>query len=165
VGVCVGDPARTLWTPGGVTSGATSSTRACPPPTHYVNSAVVELCWGTVYYQESCVRGSVYQSWGGDVRLECLLGDWPVTMPVLTSGTARQRETEDGHLVEPGFPSPESFVASRRFFAHASRQLGGAPRSGPLDPSLGKAFDGSRTARTTSSASTRASPEPDGCRR
>jgi len=31
------------------------------PPTDYVNSAAVELCWGAVYYQESCVPGSVYQ--------------------------------------------------------------------------------------------------------
>jgi len=51
-------------------------------------------------------------------------------MPVLTSGTARQRVTEDGHLIEPGFAFTEEFVASRRFVAHASRQLGGALRSG-----------------------------------
>jgi len=52
-------------------------------------------------------------------------------MPVLTSGTARQRVTEDGHLVEPGFAFTGEFRGITPFrFAHASRQLGGAPGSG-----------------------------------
>ncbi len=43
------------------------------PPTHYVNSAAVELRWGTVYYQQSCVGGSVYQRELGEVGW---VGDW-----------------------------------------------------------------------------------------
>jgi len=61
VGVCVGDPARTLWDAARSDLWGHASSRACTPPTDYVNLAAVELCWGTVYYQESCVRGSVYQ--------------------------------------------------------------------------------------------------------
>lgn len=47
-------------------------------------------------------------------------------MPVLTPGTARQRETEDGHLVEPGFAFSEEFRGITPFgcscFAAASRR-------------------------------------------
>ncbi len=64
VGIGVRDPCSALWDAG--RSGleghvmATSMHRQ----RRNVNSADAEFYWGTVYYQESCVRGPVYQeSW------------------------------------------------------------------------------------------------------
>ncbi len=87
-----------------MTCGATPSPRACTPHGLRQLRRRRIVLGRSLLPRKLCSRIRLPRKVGGDVRLECLLGDWPVTMPVLTSGTARQRVTEDGHLVEPRLP-------------------------------------------------------------